>query len=84
MGGVLTVVRSEVELMVTAGDIPEKITVDLAGLEMNGVIHIADVTLPQGAKPRSTATSSSPTSPHRAALRAADSDDEGEDAEPEA
>ena len=33
-GGSLTVVRPEVALMVTAGDIPEKLTVDLAGLPM--------------------------------------------------
>ena len=50
-GGVLTVVRPEVELMVTAGDIPESITVDLAGLDIGDIVHISDVTLPEGAKP---------------------------------
>jgi large subunit ribosomal protein L25 len=50
-GGVLTVVRPEVELVVTAGDIPEKITVDLAGLNIGDIVHISDVTLPEGAKP---------------------------------
>ena len=50
-GGMLTVVRPEVELVVTAGDIPEKITVDLAGLNIGDIIHIEDVTLPEGAKP---------------------------------
>jgi len=50
-GGVLTVVRPEVELMVTAGDIPEKITVDLTGLQINDTVTISSVTLPQGAKP---------------------------------
>ncbi|MBR9844432.1 MAG: 50S ribosomal protein L25/general stress protein Ctc [Rhodobacteraceae bacterium] len=50
-GGVLTVVRPDVELKVTAGDIPEKITVDLAGLDIGDIIHISDVTLPEGAKP---------------------------------
>jgi large subunit ribosomal protein L25 len=50
-GGVLTVVRPEVELVVTAGDIPEKITVDLAGLGIGDIVHINDVTLPEGAKP---------------------------------
>ena len=38
-GGILTVVRPEVELNVTAGDIPENITVDLTGLELS-LIHI--------------------------------------------
>jgi large subunit ribosomal protein L25 len=50
-GGVLTIVRPEVELVVTAGDIPEKITVDLAGHNIGDVITISSVTLPAGAKP---------------------------------
>ena len=50
-GGVLTLVRPEVELVVTAGDIPEKITVDLAGLEVGDVITISSVDLPKGSKP---------------------------------
>ncbi|WGW05672.1 50S ribosomal protein L25/general stress protein Ctc [Tropicibacter oceani] len=49
-GGVLTVVRPEVDLIVTAGDIPEKIVVDLAGMEIGDIVHISDVTLPEGAK----------------------------------
>ncbi len=49
-GGVLTVVRSEVELRVTAGDIPEKIVCDLTGREVGDVIHISDIPLPEGAK----------------------------------
>ncbi len=50
-GGVLTVVRPEVELNVTAGDIPESITVDLAKLDIGDIVHISDVTLPEGARP---------------------------------
>ena len=50
-GGVLTVVRSEVELRVTAGDIPEKITVDLSGLAIGEVITISSVSLPSGTRP---------------------------------
>jgi large subunit ribosomal protein L25 len=50
-GGVLTVVRPEVELNVLAGDIPDHITVDLTGLDVGDVIHINDVKLPEGAKP---------------------------------
>lgn len=49
-GGVLTVVRGEVELIVTAGDIPEKIVVDLAEKDINDVCHISEVDLPAGAK----------------------------------
>ena len=50
-GGTLTVVRHEVELEVTAGDIPDHITVDLTGKKIGDVIHIDDVDLPAGAKP---------------------------------
>ena len=47
-GGTLTVVRSDVELNVLAGDIPEKITVDLTGKQIGDVIHIQDIVLPEG------------------------------------
>ncbi|NOC84442.1 MULTISPECIES: 50S ribosomal protein L25/general stress protein Ctc [unclassified Ruegeria] len=50
-GGVLTVVRPEVELLCTAGDIPEKITVDVAGMNINDVVTISSVELPKGTKP---------------------------------
>jgi len=50
-GGMLTVVRPEVELVVTAGDIPEKITVDLTGLQIGDTVTISSVVLPTGAKP---------------------------------
>ncbi|MBV7378579.1 50S ribosomal protein L25/general stress protein Ctc [Maritimibacter dapengensis] len=49
-GGVVVHVRPEVELDVVAGDIPEKIIVDLAGRDIGDVIHISDVDLPEGAK----------------------------------
>ena len=77
-GGMLTVVRPEVELIVTAGDIPEKITVDLAGLKIGDIVHISDVTLPEGAKPTIDrdfviANISAPSG-----LAASDDEDEGE------
>jgi large subunit ribosomal protein L25 len=50
-GGTLTVVRPEVELEVTAGDIPDHITVDLTGRNIGDVIHIQDIALPEGAVP---------------------------------
>ena len=50
-GGVLTMVRPEVELVVTAGDIPESITIDLEGLNVGDTITISSVALPEGAKP---------------------------------
>ena len=50
-GGVLTLVRPEVELMVTAADIPEFITVDVSELEIGESATIANVKLPAGSKP---------------------------------
>ncbi|PUB12065.1 50S ribosomal protein L25/general stress protein Ctc [Yoonia sediminilitoris] len=49
-GGVLTIVRNEVELEVLAGDIPDHITVDLADVQLGDTISISSVTLPEGAK----------------------------------
>ncbi|WP_425093735.1 50S ribosomal protein L25/general stress protein Ctc [Tropicimonas sp. S265A] len=50
-GGVLTVVRPEVELVVTAGEIPDHLTVDLSGLEVGDTVTISSITLPAGSKP---------------------------------
>ena len=50
-GGVLTMIRPEVELIVTAADIPESITVDISALEIGDNATISDVKLPAGAKP---------------------------------
>ena len=49
-GGVLTLVRPEVELMVTAGDIPEKLVIDVSKLQIGDSLTISDVTLPEGSK----------------------------------
>jgi len=48
-GGVLSVVRHDVELVVDAAEIPDEIVVDLTGYEVGDSIHISAVTLPQGA-----------------------------------
>jgi len=50
-GGSLNLVRAEVELMVTAGDIPELIEIDISALEIGDSINISDVKLPEGARP---------------------------------
>ncbi len=50
-GGVLVVVRSEVEFNVRADSIPEHIIVDLDGTDFGDVIHISNVSLPEGVKP---------------------------------
>jgi large subunit ribosomal protein L25 len=53
-GGVLTIVRADVELMVTAGNIPDSIIVDLAEVEVGDIVHISDITLPEGSRPMIT------------------------------
>ena len=50
-GGVLTLVRPEVELVVTAGDIPDHITIDVSEMEIGDNLTISSVNLPTGAKP---------------------------------
>lgn len=78
-GGVLTVVRGEIELRVRASDIPESIEVDLTGLDVNDVVRISNVTLPEGVRPTITdrdfmiANISAPS-----ALTAADEEEEEE------
>jgi len=54
IGGVLNVVRHEVELNCPATDIPEKITVDLEGLKIGDSIHISAIELPEGVEPTTT------------------------------
>lgn len=49
-GGILNVVRHEVELLVPAGNIPESIEVDLTKFDIGSSIHISDFDLPKGAK----------------------------------
>ena len=50
-GGVLNIVRHAVELHALAGNIPEFITADLAGLKVGDGIHISHVKLPKGTSP---------------------------------
>jgi large subunit ribosomal protein L25 len=50
-GGVLNVVRHEIELRCSVDAIPRSITIDLDGLDIGDSIHISHVTLPEGARP---------------------------------
>ena len=51
VGGVLNVVRYEVELNCPATAIPEKITIDLDGVKIGDSIHISAISLPEGVSP---------------------------------
>lgn len=50
-GGVLNVVRREVELECPVEAIPDEIVVDLAGFDIGDSIHISHVRLPQNVRP---------------------------------
>ena len=50
-GGVLNIVRHEIELYCPADAIPEQIEIDLTGWEIGGSIHISHVELPDNVKP---------------------------------
>ena len=54
VGGVLNIVRFEVELNCPAGNIPEKIVVDLDDVKIGDSIHISAITLPEGVTPTIT------------------------------
>ncbi|URD61954.1 50S ribosomal protein L25/general stress protein Ctc [Sphingomonas sp. KRR8] len=47
-GGVLNVVRHELELNCDAAEIPDEVHIDLAGLDIGDSIHISAVKLPNG------------------------------------
>ena len=47
-GGVLNIVRHELELVCASDSIPEEIQIDVAGRDVGESIHISDVTLPKG------------------------------------
>ena len=53
-GGVLNVVRHDIEAHVPANEIPDFIEVDLAGTDLGDSIHISSVNLPKDVKPTIT------------------------------
>jgi large subunit ribosomal protein L25 len=50
-GGVLNLVRHEIEFLCDPDNIPQEIVVDVTGLDIGGSVHISSVELPQGATP---------------------------------
>lgn len=49
-GGVLNVVRHELELLCPSNAIPDQIEIDVTGKDVGDSIHISEVTLPKGVK----------------------------------
>jgi large subunit ribosomal protein L25 len=50
-GGVLNVVRHDIEMHCKASDIPEHLVADLTGLDVGDSIHIGAIALPEGVRP---------------------------------
>jgi large subunit ribosomal protein L25 len=50
-GGVLNIVRHEIDLYCPADSIPEEIVIDLAGVDLGDSIHISAVKLPENVTP---------------------------------
>ena len=80
-GGVLNIVRREIELVCPATAIPEAVHVDLSGLEIGDGVHISSIALPPDCEPTITdrdftvATIASPT----LAIEEAKAEEEGEE-----
>ncbi len=53
-GGVLNIVRHEVELVCDASAIPEELAIDMTGYEVGDSVHISAVVLPAGVTPTIT------------------------------
>ncbi|MBL0923960.1 MAG: 50S ribosomal protein L25/general stress protein Ctc [Sphingomonadaceae bacterium] len=53
-GGVLNVVRHELELICDADKIPDDIQIDVTGFDVGDSIHISHVTLPKGSESKIT------------------------------
>jgi len=84
-GGVLTVVRNEVELKVTADNIPESLTADLSELDVGDTVTISAIELPAGSRAMITdrdfmiANISAPSSLKSADDEEGDAEDTGEE-----
>lgn len=50
-GGILNVIRHNIDIACAVDSIPDRVVVDLDGLEIGDSIHIEAVTLPEGVRP---------------------------------
>ena len=75
-GGIVNVVRHTIEVIVDADQIPERIVINLAGLDINDSLHISAVELPKGVRTAlkrdfTVASITAPTAVREEALEAA-------------
>jgi large subunit ribosomal protein L25 len=50
-GGVVNIVRHDIEVLCPVENIPEYIEADVSGLEIHGTLHISNIKLPEGVVP---------------------------------
>ena len=81
-GGVVNVVRHEIEVRARPDALPEQFEIDLTGLEIGDSVHISDIEMPEGVAPTITdrdftiCTIAAPT-----VATASDEEDEAEEGE---
>lgn len=86
-GGVLNIVRHELELVCESDKIPDEIAIDVTGKEIGDSIHISELTLPEGSESAITdrdftiATLVAPSALKKAEGAGDDEEDEGQTGE---
>jgi len=83
-GGTLNIVRHTVELRCPWDQIPDSLTVDLTGLDINDSVHISSVKLPDGVKPTIARDFTIATVVAPSALKRAEGEAAAEESEAEA
>ncbi len=51
-GGTVNIVRHTIEVLAPADNIPEAIEIDLAGMDFHDAVHISELKLPEGCRPK--------------------------------
>ncbi|MCG6857802.1 MAG: 50S ribosomal protein L25/general stress protein Ctc [Salaquimonas sp.] len=82
-GGVLNIVRHEIEVECPATAIPDAFEIDLDGLDIGDSVHISHVSLPDGVTPTITDRDFTIATIAGAAAMKPEEDEEGEEAETE-
>jgi len=77
-GGVLNMVRHEIEVYCPANDIPQSLQLDLDGVEIGTSIHISSMTLPEGVEPTITDRDFTVVTVAGSAAARSEADEEGE------
>lgn len=76
-GGILNVVRYNIEVKCPAGSIPDNLTVDISNMDIGDSIHISEIDLPDGVKQGLERDFTIATIVSSRASKEADGDDEG-------